>query len=75
MPDLRPYGIYLLPDGRRYIVTISGGGHCLHVERRGVGSSPVYVLAADGWVSDAAGRERIYSADALIDTGETYDGG
>jgi hypothetical protein len=75
LPDLHPYGVYLLPDGRRYIAVPADSCYYLHVERRGVGSMPAYKVGSDGWVSDPSSRERVYSAENLLDTGEIYDGG
>ena len=74
MPNLRDRGVYVLPDGKRYVArkTILGS-YSLYKERGRSGSEPRYRVNTLGEVVDPVTLEVVFAANQLVDTGKDHD--
>ena len=68
---LKEHGIYMLPDGREFVVRAARqGGFLLHDLRLGVSSAPLYLVDGSGQFLSWGKRTR-WSVNDLLDTGRT----
>ena len=73
MVQLRPQGIYLLPDGRRYVFVKTDLGFLhLYRERLILDDEPRYRVGSRGEVLDPVTLKVVFPAGRMVDTGDDY---
>jgi hypothetical protein len=74
MRHLRPYGIYKLPDVLRPAYPVPAGGKFyLYDFKFGSSVPPRFVIEEDGRIVNWHGELMPFTANDLIDTGESFD--